>query len=309
MKVCTPIILVVTLLVSCGKSTITEQINIAKSDKHIKIAGTNVYVIPPAGFGPTATAEELVDFSTAARISISQQATPFSSSNDVQEVNDSTTRKDIRVNQYEGIYVSTWVNETFLKEALSFGNDNVTVRVAATIPTADTVVINKVRLALRSVVLVDEKIPDPSDDAAFKVDISKTNLKFTRLINGMLIYTESGSMLGESNFSFVVAFSYGMTATPERYEAVAEEYLRTEIYYNDIRIRSSVAVTIDGKPGYAITAEGTQTDTHTKDLIYLVVLYKNDGAYVMLGTASKDVEDNLKMFTQVAGTFYVKDQK
>ncbi len=69
-----------------------------------------------------------------------------------------------------------------------------------------------------------------------------------------------------------------MTATPERYEAVAEEYLRTEIYYNDIRIRSSVAVTIDGKPGYAITAEGTQTDTHTKDLIYLVVLYKNDGA-------------------------------
>src|SRR6185503_7939105 len=98
-------------------------------------------------------------------------------------------------NQYEGSYLSVRKEGEFLKERLTFGNQNVTVTLLGEVPPSDTGLVNKVRAAMRSVVLLDEKLPDPSDDAIFKVDTKNTKLKFARLINGMLIYTESGNMI------------------------------------------------------------------------------------------------------------------
>jgi len=210
------------------------------------------------------------------------------------------------VNHYKGFSKSIREKD-FAKEILNFGNDHVTVTLTATIPGADSAIINKVRIAIRSVVLLDEKLPDPSDDAIYKVDVQDTPLKFARLINGMLIYTESGDMLSASRFNFIVASKYITDATPDKQKTIAEEYLRNELHYKDIRIKESKPVTIDGFSGYEFTAEGTQMDANTHDLMYLVMLFDNSNAYAIFGTATEDFESSETMFRQVAQTFHLKN--
>ncbi len=275
----------------------------------MKIAGTNVYVIPPEGFLMTATAEGMFDPSSAARITVTQRERPFDGQiNKPDQTDNVIDQHRISINQYEGYYKTVRREKSFLRDVLTFGNNNVTVTLVAEIPTKDSVTINKVRTAMRSVVLLDEKLSDPSDDAVFKVDVKKTNLKFARLINGMLIYTESGDMISSSRFGFVVAFVYAMSGTPDRYETISQKYAREELYYKDVEIKESKPITIDEISGYEITAEGINSTSNAYEVLYLVTLFTENGAYTMVGSASERFEENLTMFKQVARTFHVKEK-
>ena len=298
---------------SCGRAqdqtSTTEQINNTKGGTHVKIAGTNVYVIPPEGFLMTATAEGMFDPSSAARITVTQRERPFDGQiNKPDQTDNVIDQHRISINQYEGYYKTVRREKSFLRDVLTFGNNNVTVTLVAEIPTKDSVTINKVRTAMRSVVLLDEKLSDPSDDAVFKVDVKKTNLKFARLINGMLIYTESGDMISSSRFGFVVAFVYAMSGTPDRYETISQKYAREELYYKDVEIKESKPITIDEISGYEITAEGINSTSNAYEVLYLVTLFTENGAYTMVGSASERFEENLTMFKQVARTFHVKEK-
>jgi hypothetical protein len=306
------IILIGIAALSCGGSrdqaATTEQINNAKGGTHVKIAGTNVYIIPPEGFLMTATAEGMFDPSSAARITVTQRERPFDGVLNKPDPTDNIIDQHrLSINQYEGYYKTVGQEKSFLRDVLAFGNDNVTVTLVAEIPTKDSVVINKVRTAMRTVVLLDEKLPDPSDDAIFKVDVKKTSLKFARLINRMLIYTESGDMISSSRFGFIVAFNPAMSGTPDRHEAISQKYAREELYYKNLEIKESKPITIEEMSGYEITAEGTNSRSNAYEVLYLVTLFTKDGAYTMLGSASERFDDNLTMFKQVARTFHLKE--
>src|SRR5688572_18621970 len=124
-----PMILVIS---SCGrtqdKADINKQINNTKGDQHVKIAGTNVYIIPPENFLMTATAEGMFDPLSGARITVTQRERPFDSqSSNTEQPDVYIDRHKVRVNQYEGNYLSVSKEGEFLKERLTFGNQNVTV--------------------------------------------------------------------------------------------------------------------------------------------------------------------------------------
>jgi hypothetical protein len=307
-------ILIFLAVSSCGrtqdKADDIKQINNTKGDKHVKIAGTNVYIIPPEGFLMTATEEGVFDPSSGARITVTQRHRSFNGQLNKPELTEHLIDQHlVRVNQYQGYYQSIREGEAFLREVLTFGNDNVTVTLIAEIPSRNSEIINKVRAAMQSVVLLDEKLPDPSDDAIFKVDINNTNLKFARFINGMLLYTESGNMISSSAFAFFVAFKYAFTGPADRQETIAQQYLREELYYKDVEITESKPITIDGISGYEITARGIHSVSKSQDILYLVTLFAKDGAYTMLGSASEQFEDNLAMFKRVARTFHLKEKR
>ena len=61
-------------------------------------------------------------------------------------------------------------------------------------------------------------------------------------------------------------------------------------------------IQIDGISGYEIIAEGLDNSNGTKEQIYQVMLFTDNGYYIMVGTTKSDFETNLELFKQVART-------
>jgi len=61
-------------------------------------------------------------------------------------------------------------------------------------------------------------------------------------------------------------------------------------------------IEIDGISGYEIVGEGLDKTNGTRELVYQVMLFTDDGYYIMVGTTKNDFEQNLELFKKVAKT-------
>jgi hypothetical protein len=73
----------------------------------------------------------------------------------------------------------------------------------------------------------------------------------------------------------------------------------TELKINEDKINE---IEIDGISGYEITAEGLEKTNGKKELVYQVMLYIDNGYYMIIGTAKTDFDTNLELFKKVAKT-------
>jgi hypothetical protein len=60
-------------------------------------------------------------------------------------------------------------------------------------------------------------------------------------------------------------------------------------------------IEIDGISGYEIVGEGLDKNG-AKELVYEVMLFTDNGYYIIVGTAKNDFEQNLQLFKKVART-------
>lgn len=53
---------------------------------------------------------------------------------------------------------------------------------------------------------------------------------------------------------------------------------------------------MDGISGYELVAEGTNTTDGAREFIYEVMLFSENGYYIMVGSAKADFDSNLGLF-------------
>jgi hypothetical protein len=289
-----------------------EQWNNTKTKAHRKMPGTNVFLIPPEGFVDKPAGDGIMyalfgsNKMQAITVSVYQREEAFHPD---KTPAGKRNRKMIKVNQYDGYYEFEKKGDNLINETVRFGNDRVSVSIEAVISTPDTALVTKVRKAIRTVVLANEKLPGPADDAAFSIDVKNTTLKFARLINGILIYNEAGDLFSESNFGFIVGFEYGMIQPQAGQEQqIAADYLTNRSSYLNVQITESKPVVIDGLSGHAFVANGRHRISNDQDAIYLVLLYAREGTYIMLGTTNGLYEYRIARFKEVAQTFHLKKE-
>ncbi|MBL0740709.1 hypothetical protein [Chryseolinea lacunae] len=297
--------------VGCGRISDDKSLSLnnEKSDKHIKVRGTNILVVPPDNFSEANIFQGYYDFSTTTTLKFFQDREPVQKKiKKYDEVlispKDLISRQPMTVNGYDGLYIVARDGESYKKHFLFFGDDDVTVTVIGQHLPSDSVMEKRITTAMFSVVLQDEAIPDPRDDADFKIETDDDQLTFDRLLNGMLLYKGAGQN-SSSDLALVVARRIGATNAADR-QAVVERYLNTELYHQHIQIKRTSPVDIDGMPGYEIIAEGVSDGNNKNELMYLVMLFDQEGDYVIYGTATEKFKENEAMFQEVAGTFQRK---
>lgn len=284
------------------------SIDNVKSDKHVKVRGTNILVIPPDNFTSANIFQGFYDFSTTTTLKFFQERTPVQEEiKKYDEViispEDLIRRQPMNVNGYDGVYIVARDGKSYKKHFLFFGDEDVTVTVIGQHLPSDSVMEKLITTAMFSVVLQDEEIPDPRDDAQFKIATDENRLTFDRLLNGMLLYKGAGA--SPSDLTLVVARRIGSTNVADR-QNVMKQYLNTELYHQHIQIKHTSPVDIDGMPGYEIIAEGMPDGSTKNELMYLVMLFDQDGDYVVYGTATEKFDDNEAMFRDAAQTFQRK---
>jgi hypothetical protein len=74
--------------------------------------------------------------------------------------------------------------------------------------------------------------------------------------------------------------------------------------YSDLKIDENKIseIQIDGISGYEIVGEGLDKSNGTKELVYQVMLFTDNGYYIIVGTTKNDFEQNLELFKKVART-------
>lgn len=148
---------------------------------------------------------------------------------------------------------------------------------------------------------------NPLSTAPFTIVTEGTKLKFAKSMAGALLFTTDGKVPTESTdkTSFMAALSISnVQAADKRLTAMMRmrKLPYTNLKFDQDKINE---IEIGGIPGYEIAGEGLNNHG-IKELIYQVMLFADNGYYLLVGTAQNDFEQNLALFKTVAGTFKKK---
>lgn len=173
-----------------------------------------------------------------------------------------------------------------------------------TFPKEVTSLEKDIRESMFSVVYESDLTVDPVSTVSFTVDTENTKLKFGKSISGMLLYTVDGKVPTESSdkTSFMVGLSIANVRTVDKKLTAITRFERMP--YSNLRVDESKIgeVEIDGISGYEIVGEGLNKRKGTKEFVYQVMLFSEDGYYIMVGTTDANFEQNLELFKKISRT-------
>lgn len=295
-----------------------QATNNSQTDEHQQISGTSIFLIPPADFLPATNFSGFQEESISASIllveipaSFDEATKGFSDERFKAQGVDVKKTEEIMVNGDPGLLLTaeqSAYGTTFSKYLLVFGDDQNTYMLNSSFPKELEEFKDKMLASLLSVVVDADLKADPLAAVPFSVDAEGTKLQFAISMTGMLLYTVDGKVptASEDKTTFIVGPSLGAVLSINRKQTAIsrlEQMPYSDLTYEEDQIEE---VEIDGMSGYAIVAEGRSkaqgADTETKDLIYQVMLFHDEGYYLMLGTAKGEFEANLDLFKKVALT-------
>jgi hypothetical protein len=291
------------------------EINNTKTDKHKRIAGTKFFIIPPAGFINATNFQGFQQMNSGASILVLEIPGPFSEStkgfNEQRLKTQGVVLKkkdEIKVNGNQGLFLTTEqfaYGTNYSKYILVFGDSKATYMVNGTFPEEVIELEKDVRESMLSVIYESGLIVDPLSSVSFTVDTENTKLKFGSSMTGMLLYTVDGKVPTESSdkTSFIVGLSLANVQTVDKKLTAITRIKR--LPYTNLKIDENKIgeIDIDGISGYEIVGEGLDKSNGTKELVYQVMLFTDNGYYILVGTTKNDFEQNLELFKKVTRTF------
>ncbi|MDD4150100.1 MAG: hypothetical protein PHE33_08730 [Bacteroidales bacterium] len=145
----------------------------------------------------------------------------------------------------------------------------------------------------------------------FSVDVSGTVLKKGNLMLSSMTYTDDGFV--PSNTEDKTSFMIREQAAINPLSDAEKKTLSVKLFdlyplewVNDMS-REPKAISINNLNGYEIFSMGKNKDLFKMELIYQVILFREQNYYVLVGLTYGNFEENLRMFKKVAKTF--KPQK
>jgi len=309
------LILTVAGLLTISLTFAQKEIINLKSEKHQQIAGTKFFMVPPSGFTIAANFQGFQQSNSGATIFVIEIPGPFlESTRGFNEQGLKTQgvilkrKEDVSVNGDQGFFVTAEQfaqGKNFSKYILVFGDNKNTHMVNGTFPKEMTELHNEIRESMFSIVYESALTIDPLSAILYTIDTENTKLKFGMNMTGMLLYTVDGKVPTESTdkTSFIVSPSVANVQAIDKQLTAINRIKRMP--YTDLKLDENKIneIEIDGLSGYEIVGEGIEKTNGAKELIYQVMLFTDNGYYLMIGTSRNDFDENLDLFKQVAKTF------
>lgn len=310
-KLIPTIIGLLTIFSSFGQT----EINNTKTEKHQQIIGTKFSLIPPTSFTPATNFQGFQQLNGGASILVMEIPGAFSETTKGFNQQGLKTqgvilkkKEDIQINGNKGLFLTTeqfahGIN--YSKYILAFGNSKNTYIINGTFPKEINELDKDIRESMFSIIYESELVVDPLSASSFSIDTKNTKLKFGKNITGMLLYTVDGKVPTESNdkTSFIVGLSLANVQTVDK-KLTALSRIK-KMPYSNLKIDENkiTEVEIDGISGYEIFGEGLDKPNGTKELVYQVMLFTDNGYYIIVGTTKSEFNLNLELFKKTARTF------
>lgn len=291
-----------------------KEINNTKTDKHQQVIGTKFFIIPPTGFVNATSFQGFQQPNSGSSILVMEIPGPFSESTKGFNEQGLKTQgvvlkkeEEIKINGNQGLFLTAEqfaYNTNFSKYILLFGDSKTTYMINGTFPKEVNDLDVDILESMFSVIYESGLTVDPLSSSQFTVDTENTKLKLGKNMTGMLLYTVDGKVPTESKdkTSFIVGLSLANVPTIDK-KMTSINRLK-KLPYTDLKIDDNKIseIQIDSISGYEIIAEGLNKTDGVKEQIYQIMLFTENGYYIMVGTAKSEFETNLNLFKKVART-------
>ena len=295
-------------------------INTSLTDDHQEIDGTNLAMIPPPNFEQTDLFTGLTLESKTASILVVSMPTAF------EMLASGFTQENLDRNQIKIISKDSMVfngkdgfllklkqpaqGRTFYKWLLAFGIDDKTYLINGIYPEEfEDELGDIIKQAILSSFLIEEKVVDPLNAVDYQINLDDNWLKFASGIeNSTLIFTVDGKLPPQTDDKtlFIVGKSIGKAFVNDPLEFSKERLKEMPVEVEEIDKKNIHKVEFGGLSGYEIIAYGQSQEKKNKELVYQVILFKEDIYYILVGTSNMNFEENLMKFRSSAQSFTLK---
>lgn len=291
-----------------------EDVNNAKTENHLQVSGTKYFLIPPTGFIAATNFQGFQQLNSGASILLMEIPGPFiEATKSFNEEGLKTQgvilkkKEEIKVNGLQGMILTTEqfaYGTNFKKYILVFGDSNLTTIINGTFPKEIKDLDKDILASMYSIVYEADLTIDPLRAVSFSINTENTKLKFAKNMSGSLLYTVDGKVPTESEdkTSFIVGMSLSDIQSVDK-KLTAINRIK-KFPFSEIKIAEELIlpVEIDEISGYEIVADGIN-NSGIKEMIYQVILFTDNGYYIMIGTTQNDFQNNLDLFKNISKTF------
>jgi len=284
-----------------------------KSEKHKQVCGTKYFLIPPTGFIAAPNFQGFQQLNSGASILLMEIPGPYiETTKGFNEEGLKTQgvilrkKEEIKVNGLQGIILTTEqfaYGTNFKKYILVFGDSEFTTIINGTFPNEIKDLDIDILESMYSIAYEADLTIDPLSAVPFSINTENTKLKFAKNMSGSLLYTVDGKVPtgSEDKTSFIAGLSLANIQTIDK-KLTAINRIK-KLPFTEIKIveEQILPIEIDGISGYEIVADG-YNESGVKEMIFQVMLFTDNGYYIMIGTTQNDFQNNLDLFKKVSKT-------
>lgn len=285
-----------------------------KARELVHLNGTRLNIKAPAGMSKADNFAGFIDPDTNASLMVTEMPAPFKQLTE-GFTNERLTAKGMQLvgkeskdkGQYQGLAVDLTqkvYGTSVKKHVYIFGNDNFSIVATATIleGTPDTV-MEKLKGAIDSIA-VDTTI-SPSLEEGLPYKLKETaNLKRATRLQNTLLFNKAGKTNPPEKGPLFLSSQSIMKVRIEQPDEFARRRIKDTPYVKHMEIEKEQDIELSGLKGRKLLALGTDAKNGEKTFVYMVLLFENDGYYIMQGISPLSMRPIMeKEFDEIATSF------
>lgn len=290
-----------------------EEIITEKTDQHINIPGTRLFIIPPNGFEPSNSFTGLQKGENSA-IQVYDLVGGNYNTNAKTFSKEGFENRGVTVQEYKELIVNGFPAKYALIQGdpsantinLVFGDTTFSTMVLAIYPSYENSVEKEIKEAIQSIYYDKEMIVDPFVSAKFTLDDSKSIFKFAKSTSGLFLYSIGGvdkQSYEDEPFVMVSTFPKESSMTAESVALLMQNSLKSNGLTID-ELKNKVTSKLDGKPTYEEEIHGTLNGQ--KSIIYQLIVEDEEKIISLQGILKSELDKNLIEIKKLSKTLKLK---
>lgn len=290
-----------------------EDIENVKTNEHINIPGTRLYIIPPMGFKTATSFLGLQKGDNSAIQVFDLIGTSYYTNKETfskKTFEDKGAKifdyKELNVNGFPAKYIFMLGEPNSKVINIVFGDSTFSTMILAKYPSADDKTGEQILHAIKSIYYDKKLIVDPFATAAFTLDESKSIFKFSKSTSGLFIYSIGGvdkqTFINEP-FITVTTLYKDPTMNAKSISEMAVSKLE-QYGLTDKKLKNKSTKNVNGHLAYEVEVYGNMQGKSS--LIYLLIVTGQDKAIAVQGIVKSDFENNLREIKNLVKTIKLK---
>lgn len=286
-----------------------------KSDNHVQVKGTNIFMIPPATFEPATKFKGFKNpGAQRSMIAVIEIPGPYSEIIKVFNAEDMKAKgmllknkKEIKVADFDGIIIGAdhpVSGVIFSKEILIYGNEKSSTMINGVYLKDSIMLGEKIKESILSIVLDTKLKCAPREGLDYSVNEKVGSLKLNSVVGNGMIFTRDLKMPTESadKALLITARSFANVDISDKKLFCVSSLKRYSGGFSVIENKGINEIEIDNIKGYELFGENNDNKE-----MYQVILFDNEGGYfVLAGTYIANCEEARTDIKRIIGTFHRK---
>jgi hypothetical protein len=292
---------------------IAGDIKNTKTNKHIGIPGTRLYLVPPPQFKISSTFIGLQADSSVINIfdlvgdNFYTNARTFGRAEFENRGVRVFDYQEVKVNGYPAKYALIEGENQTRSISFVFGDTTFSTMIMATYPANNTVTEKQVITCLNSIYYDKQKKIDPFETAHFSLNTTNSKFKFYQYNSNLYLYSVGGIDHEDTKSPIIVVTQMPFDGTMTTKDIADAMMAKGQQYgLTDLETKSISTDKVNGYDAYEMEIEGQMQG---KDCaLYLCVTARENHAIVFEGVAKDSLRRNVQAFKDLSHTIEINSR-